>query len=75
MQEEKDWATATLKEAPFWRNDMQPEEYDIERAHLQLHYYDLQKGTYVPLWKQKLNNSPDYEENYRAAKKLAEEHS
>ena len=73
--EEKDWATATLREVPFWRNDMQPEENDIERAYYIVHFDDLRKGTYNPLWKQKINGNPNYEENYRAAKELADKHS
>ncbi|MBR5157566.1 MAG: hypothetical protein IKW59_07350 [Clostridia bacterium] len=48
-----DWATGTLKEVPFWRDDMQPEEYDIEREYFYKHWDDYTKGKYVPLWKQK----------------------
>ncbi|MCM1115751.1 MAG: hypothetical protein NC397_09665 [Clostridium sp.] len=49
-----DWATPTLKECPWWRDDMTPEEYDIEREYYGTYFYDLvQKGKYVPLWKQK----------------------
>ena len=53
MEENNDWATETLKEAPFWRDGMTPEEYDEEREYLGKNYILLQKGTYVPLWKQK----------------------
>ena len=28
-----DWATPTLKECPWWRDDMTPEEYEIEREY------------------------------------------
>lgn len=48
-----DWAPPTLKEAPFWRDGMSPEEYDIEREYLDSHYDLLQNGLYSPLWKQK----------------------
>lgn len=53
MEENNDWATETLKEAPFWRDGMTPEEYDEEREYLGKNYILLQKGTYVPFWKQK----------------------
>lgn len=53
MEENNDWATETLKEAPFWRDGMTPEEYDEEREYLGKNYILLQKRTYVPLWKQK----------------------
>ena len=53
MEENNDWATETLKEAPFWRDGMTPEEYDEEKEYLGKNYILLQKGTYVPLWKQK----------------------
>ena len=52
-RESKDWATETLKEAPFWRDGMTPEEYDEEREYLGKNYTLLQKRTYVPLWKQR----------------------
>lgn len=50
------WASPTLKEAPFWREDMTPEEYEIERTYYYEHFHDLvKKGLYTPLWKQKAN--------------------
>ena len=52
-----EWATATLKEAPFWRDDMTPEEYDVEREYLANNWDDFTKGKYKPLWKQKLINN------------------
>ena len=52
MVNEKDWASPTLKEAPFWRDGMTPEEYDNEREYLDAHFDLLQKGFYMPLWKQ-----------------------
>ena len=52
MTEDKNWATPTLKEAPFWREGMTPEEYDVEREYFDEHYEDYTKGNYEPLWKQ-----------------------
>ncbi len=48
------WATGTLKEAPYWREGMSPEEYEIERDYFNAHIEDFYKGIYVPLWKQKI---------------------
>ena len=50
---EKNWATETLKEVPFWREDMSPEEYEIERSYLYKNWASFMNGDYVPLWKQK----------------------
>ena len=47
-----DWANETLKEVPFWRDDMNPEEYEIERYYFISHWDDFKNGKYVPLWKQ-----------------------
>lgn len=49
---EKDWATPTLKEAPYWREGMTPEEYDKEREYLNNHIKEYWEGSYLPLWKQ-----------------------
>lgn len=49
----KEWATYTLMEAPFWRDGMSAEEYEIERNYLGEHWTDVESGTYTPLWKQK----------------------
>lgn len=52
MKDNHDWASSTLKEVPFWREDMSPEEYEIEREYF-IKNYDLFKiGKYVPLCKQ-----------------------
>ena len=51
--DELNWATGTLKEVPFWRDDMTPEEYEIEREYYCEHWDDYRKGNYKPLWKQK----------------------
>ena len=54
MEENKDWASGTLKEVPFWRNDMGPLEYEIERAYYTWCYEKriVQSCKYSPLWKQ-----------------------
>ena len=52
MTEEANWATGTLKEVPFWREDMTPEEYEQEREYFYAHWDDYTMGRYVPLWKQ-----------------------
>lgn len=46
------WATATLMEAPFWRDGMTPEEYDIEREYYAKNINLVQESKYTPLWKQ-----------------------
>ena len=51
--ENKDWATLSLKGVPFWRDDMGPEEYDIEREYHAKNFHMVRQGLYVPLWKQK----------------------
>lgn len=53
--DKSEWASETIKEVPFWRNDMSPEEYDIEREYLATHWNDLQTGQYTPLWQQNKN--------------------
>ena len=53
MDKEKDWATPTLKEVPFWRDDMSPEEYEEERTYMIKNWDLVMKCQYVPLWKQK----------------------
>ena len=40
-----DWARGTIKEVPFWREDMSIEEYEEERNYM--------NNRYIPLWKQK----------------------
>ena len=53
MEDQRDWATPTLKEAPFWRNGMTPEEYNEENDYLYEHYDDFLAGSYLPLWAQR----------------------
>ena len=33
MDNKEEWATPTLKECPWWRDGMTPEEYDVEREY------------------------------------------
>ena len=47
-----DWATPSLKEAPFWREGMSPQEYDTEREYLGRNFHLILEGKYQPLWKQ-----------------------
>lgn len=48
-----DWAYPTLKECPWWRDGMTPEEYEIERDYCYKNFDTAEKMTkYVPLWKQ-----------------------
>lgn len=54
MEESRNWATFGVREVPYWRDGMSPEEYELERA-----YYSncfireaVHKGEYKPLWKQ-----------------------
>lgn len=49
----EEWATPTLKEAPFWHEGMTPEEYDAENEYLERNFHMLIEGTYKPLWKLK----------------------
>lgn len=47
------WATPTLKEVPFWRDDMTPEEYEEERKYWAENFKLVRQGLYKPLWKQR----------------------
>lgn len=44
---QSDWATETLMEAPFWRNGMTPEEYEMENRHLSKNFYKQKDGNDV----------------------------
>ena len=52
MAERREWATPTLKEVPFWREDMSPEEYERERTYMIQNWDSVLQGRYIPLWKQ-----------------------
>ena len=49
----EDWATPSVKEVPFWRDDMTPEEYDTEREYYYKNHNLGRKMKYKPLWVQK----------------------
>ena len=42
-----------MMKMPFWREDMSPDEYNIERMYFDLKWEEYKKGEYIPLWKQK----------------------
>ena len=52
MVERQEWATPTLKEVPFWREDMSPEEYERERTYMIQNWNAVLQGRYIPLGKQ-----------------------
>jgi len=43
-----------LLEYPFMHDGITHEEYEEERDYFIHHYEDYKKGSYVPLWKQKV---------------------
>lgn len=51
--EKNNWPTATLMEAPFWRDGMTAEEYDIEREYYLKNIELVRDRKYTPLWKQR----------------------
>ena len=53
MEGKNDWATPGVKEVPYWKDGMTPEEYEVERTYYYDHLNEVKKGTYAPLWKQK----------------------
>lgn len=52
---QSDWATETLMEAPFWRNGMTLEEYEMENRYLSKNFYKQKDGNYMLLWMQEEN--------------------
>ena len=54
MKKQSDWASYGMMEEPFWRNDMTPEEFELERAYLVNIYSRGIKAeiNYKPLWYQ-----------------------
>lgn len=52
-----EWATLTLKEVPFWRDGMTPEEYDKERIYFYENFDLYKTGSYIPLGQQE-NKQP-----------------
>ena len=53
QEKNDDWATPSLKETPYWRDGMTPEEYEAEREYFGRNYHLWKDGTYEPLWKQR----------------------
>ena len=53
---ENNWATPTMKEVPFWYDGISEEEYEKEREYYFKNFNLVQKGMYIPLWKQKTKN-------------------
>lgn len=52
MAEKSNWVTFSMMEVPFWRDGMQPEEYEKEREYYYRNFDKVKSGEYVPLWKQ-----------------------
>lgn len=52
MEKTSDWASPTVMEAPYWKNEMTVEEYEHERSYYYSHIEDVKKGIYKPLWAQ-----------------------
>lgn len=49
----EEWATNTMKHNPWWRDNMNPDEYDKEREYYFKSFDSLvRNGKYTPLWKQ-----------------------
>ena len=53
INEYGDWASPMIKEYPFWRENMSPEEFDIERDYFYKNFEDYKKRKYKPLWMQR----------------------
>lgn len=66
-----DWASGTIKEVPYWREDMTPDEYEIERTYFNEHWEDFVAGKYNPLWKQAYNQkNGEIAMNYKPCKEM-----
>ena len=63
MKKQSDWASYGMMEEPFWRNDMTPEEFELERAYL--------VNIYSRGIKAKINSSQDFMEIVELAGKIA----
>lgn len=51
MEDKSGFPTLSMREAPFWRDGMTPEEYEKEQAHLWEMASKKQMDRYEPLWK------------------------
>ena len=47
---ETSWAMPTLREVPFWRDDLTPVQYEIERDYMCEKYDLVLNNRYKPLW-------------------------
>ena len=57
MEEDNNWANASLREVPFWRDGMSIDEYERERDYYYRNINKFWDGTYTPLCKQKMTTS------------------
>ena len=46
------WATPSMREYAFWRDGMQPEEFEKEYDYYHQCLYEGKMIGYIPLWKQ-----------------------
>ena len=53
MGEQVDWATPSIKEAPFWKEGMTPAEYDKELEYYERNFDLVLSCRYKPLWQNK----------------------
>lgn len=51
-EQNKNWAPHSVREVPFWRDGMSPEEYEVERRYYYDNYDLVKQRKYMPLWKQ-----------------------
>ena len=74
MVKQSDWASYGMMEQPFWRNDMTPEEYEIERAYLVNIFNRGRKAIveYKPLWRQGKNVDFDLSRDFMEIIELAD---
>ena len=49
------WATPSMKEFVFWKDGMQPEEFEKEYNYYQQCLCEGKMTSYSPLWKQNKN--------------------
>lgn len=72
----REWTPPCAFEAPYWRDGMTPEEYDLEYIYHGFFVYEHpdRLREYSPLWKQKESGSPEYVANVRWAAELRKTH-
>lgn len=58
MGEINNWATPSMKEFIFWKDDMSPEEFEIEQAYYFGNMRDpSSRKQYIPIWQQRLKDN------------------